>query len=121
MRTGTRAGTETRAVAEMGTGTRMGTETRTGSGRAEERRKSATNRTRDVDAMWETGETWLEREKKRRKERVSSVAANPENLENSKEAGGEAQGTQGLSKNSISRESVSPLSRLIRGFRNKYH
>ena len=38
-----------------------------------------------------------------------------------KEAGGGAQGTQGLSKICTSRESVSPLSRLIRGFRNKYH
>ena len=35
--------------------------------------------------------------------------------------GGGAQGAQGLSKNCTSRESVSPLSRLIRGFRNKYH
>ena len=34
--------------------------------------------------------------------------------------GGE-QGTQGTSKSCTSRESVSPLSRLIRGFRNKYH
>ena len=57
MGTGTGAGTETRAVAEMGMGTR------TGSGRAKERRKSAINRTRVVDAMWETGETWVEREK----------------------------------------------------------
>ena len=32
-----------------------------------------------------------------------------------------AQGAQGSSKISTSRESVSPLSRLIRGFRNKYH
>ena len=32
-----------------------------------------------------------------------------------------AQGTLSLSKNCTSRESVSPLSRLIRGFRNKYH
>ena len=38
-----------------------------------------------------------------------------------KEAGGGAQGTLSLSKNCTSRESVSPLSRLIRGFRNKYH
>ena len=30
-----------------------------------------------------------------------------------------AQGTMSLSKNCTSRESVSPLSRLIRGFRNK--
>ena len=38
-----------------------------------------------------------------------------------KEAGGRAQGAQGSSKICTSRESVSPLSRLIRGFRNKYH
>ena len=43
--------------------------------------------------------------------------ANPDNLESNKEAGGGAQGTQGSSKNCTSRESVSPLSRLIRGFR----
>ena len=54
---------------------------------------------------------------KRRKERVGPVAANPDNVENSKEAGGGAQGTQGLSKNCTSRDSGSPLSRLIRGFR----
>ena len=49
-RTGT--GTEARAVAEMETGTRMGTgtETRTGSEVAEERRRSARNFTRIVDA-----------------------------------------------------------------------
>ena len=45
------------------------------------------------------------KEKKRRQQRVRSVAANPDNLENSKETGGEAQGTQGLSKNCTSRES----------------
>ena len=56
-----------------------------------------------------------------RKERVGPVAANPDNLESNKEAEGGAQGTQGSSKNCASRESVSPLSRLIRGFRNKYH
>ena len=44
------------------------------------------------------------------------------NLESNKEAGGGAQGAQGsTSKICTSRESVSPLSRLIRGFRNKYH
>ena len=59
--------------------------------------------------------------KKRRQERVGPVAANPDNLENSKETGREGQGTQGLSKNCTSRESMSPLSRLIRGSRNKYH
>ena len=58
--------------------------------------------------------------KKCRKERVGSVAANPDNLGSNKEAGGGAQGAQGSSKICTSRESVSPLSRLIRGFRNKY-
>ena len=59
--------------------------------------------------------------KKCRKERVGSVPVNPDNLESNKEAGGGAKGTQGSSKNCTSRESVSPLSRRIRGFRNKYH
>ena len=48
-----------RTVAEMGTGTRI-TGTRIGSGRAEERRKSARNREIVVDAVRETGETWVE-------------------------------------------------------------
>ena len=63
--TGTGAGTETRAVAKMRAGTRIttGTGTRKGSRRAEERRRSARNRTRVKDAMWETGETRAEREK----------------------------------------------------------
>ena len=55
------------------------------------------------------------------KERGGPVAANPDNRESNKEAGWAAQGTQGSSKNCRSRESVSPLSRLIRGFGNKYH
>ena len=59
--------------------------------------------------------------KKCRKERVGSVAVNPDSLESNKEAWGGAQGAQGSSKICTSRESVSPLSRLIRGFRNKYH
>ena len=59
--------------------------------------------------------------KKCRKERVGSVAANSDNLGSNKEAGGGAQGAQGSSKICTSRESVSPLSRLIRGFCNKYH
>ena len=59
--------------------------------------------------------------KKCRKERVGSVAANSDNLGSNKEAEGGAQGAQGSSKICKSRESVSPLSRLIRGFRNKYH
>ena len=57
--------------------------------------------------------------KKCRKERVGSVAANPDNLESNKEAGGGAQDIQGSSKSCTSRESVSPLLRLTRGFRNK--
>ena len=59
--------------------------------------------------------------KKCRKERVGSVAANSDSLGSNKEAGGGAQGAQGSSKICTSRESVSPLSRLIRGFRNEYH
>ena len=59
--------------------------------------------------------------KKCRKERVGSVVANPDNLRSNKEAEGGAQGAQGSSKMCTSRESVSPLSRFIRGFHNKYH
>ena len=81
----------------------MGTRRRTPdgrvrSGRAEERRKSARNRKIVVDAVRESGETRVDR-KKCRKERVGSVAANPDNLESDKEAGGGAQGTQGSSRN----------------------
>ena len=42
---------------------KMGKGTRTGSGRAEERRRSAKNRTKVIDVMWETGETCVERGK----------------------------------------------------------
>ena len=49
--------------AEMGTGTTI-TGTRVGLGRAEGRRKSARNRKTAVDAVRETGETWVESEKK---------------------------------------------------------
>ena len=52
---------------------------------------------------------------------VGPVPANPDNLESNKDAGGGAQGIQCSSKNCTSRENVSPLSLLIRGFRNKYH
>ena len=58
---GAGAGTETRAIVYTRMGT--GTGTRIGSGRAEKRRRSAINRTRLVDAMWETGEIWAERGK----------------------------------------------------------
>ena len=58
MGTGTGTGTEARTVAEMGTGTRItGTGTRIGSGRAEERRKSARNRKMVVDAVREMGDS----------------------------------------------------------------
>ena len=91
-------------------------------GRAEERRRSARNHTGAVDAIWETGETLMEtEEKKSRQERIGSVAANPGNIENRKEAGGGPQDTQGSRKNCTSRESVPRLSRLIRRVRNKYH
>ena len=63
----------------------------------------------------------MERGKNVETKKVGPVAANPNNLENNKEARGGAQGTQGSSKNCTSRESVSHSSRLIRGFRNKYH
>ena len=56
-----------------------------------------------------------------RKERVDPAAADPDNLENNKEALGVAKGAQGFNKNWTSRESVSPLSRLIRGFCSKCH
>ena len=59
--------------------------------------------------------------KRCRKGSVGPVAANSNIVEINKEAGGGAEGTLSLSKNCTSRESVSPLSRLIRGFRNKYH
>ena len=58
--------------------------------------------------------------KKCRKERVGPVATNPDDLERNKEAEEGAQGTQGSSKSCTSRENVSPLSCLIRGFRNIY-
>ena len=64
MGTGTGTGTETRTVAEIGTGTTItGTGTRIGSRRAEERRKSTRKRKIVVDAVRETGETRVEREK----------------------------------------------------------
>ena len=93
----------------MGTGTGItGTGTRIGSGRAEERRRSAINRKIVVDAMCHVGNggDLGGKRKNCRKKSVGPVAANPDNLESNKEAGGGAQGTQGLSKNYTSRESV---------------
>ena len=60
---GTGTGTEARTVViEMGTGTTI-TGSRIGLGRADGRRKSARNRKIAVDAVRETGETWVESEK----------------------------------------------------------
>ena len=64
--------------------------------------------------MGETGEIWAEG-KKRRQESVGSVDVNSDDPDNGKEA----QGAQGLSTND--RDLISHLSRLIRGFRNKYN
>ena len=59
--------------------------------------------------------------KKRMRERVRSIVADPDNPENSKGAGRETQSTGGLCNKCISRERMSPLSRLIRYCCNKYH
>ena len=67
----------------------------------EDKRKSAINRKIVVDAMRETGGTWWN-EKKSRKKRVGSVAANLDSLENNKEPEGGAQGTQASCKNCTS-------------------
>ena len=87
-------GTEARTVvAEMRTRTTI-TGTRIGSGRAEERRKNARNRKIVVDAVRETKETRVKREKN--VEKKGSVAANPDNLESNKEARGGSTRYSGL-------------------------
>ena len=86
-----------------------------GGGGSKKRKKPHKSCRRDVRNGGDLGG----KRKKRRQGRVGFVAAEPDNLKKSKEAGGEAQGTQGLSKNCTSRECVSPLSRLIRGFCSK--
>ena len=50
--------------------------------------------------------------KKRRKERVGPVAANPDNLQNNNEAGVRSQGTQSSSKNCTQVEKACPLCRV---------
>ena len=96
-----------------------GNENRIGEGgrEAKKRKKSQNSCRRRAGNGGDTGG----KRKKCRKERVGSVAAHPDNLGNNKKAGGGAQGAQDSSKIRTSRESVSPLSRLIRVFRNKYH
>ena len=54
------------------------------------------------------GEDLGGKRKKYRKERAGPVAANADNLESNKEAGGGAQDTHGSSKNCTSKENVSP-------------
>ena len=121
MGTGTETGTEARTVCSGdGNGDDdNGNENRIGEGgREAKKRKKPQNSCRRRAG---NGGDMGGKRKKCRKERVGSVAANPDNLGSNKEAGGGAQGAQGSSKICASRESVSPLSRLIRGFRNKYH
>ena len=92
-------------------------EIREGGGEAKKLKKLHKSCRRDVGNGRELGGN----RKTCRQERVGSVAAKPDNLENSEEAGGKAQGTYGLNRNCTSIESVSPLARLIRGFRYKYY
>ena len=116
--TGTGVGTRRRTPHGNGGGS-DGNENRIGEGGREvKKRKKPQNGCRR--RAGNGGNTGGKRNKCR-KERVGSVAANPDNLESNKEAGGGAQDNQGPSKSCTSRESVSPLSRLIRDFRNKYH
>ena len=87
-------------------------------GREDKKRKKPLNSGR---RRVKHGKDFDGRRKRCRIERVGPVSANLDNLESNKEAGGGARGSLGSSKNCTSRESVSPLSRLIRGFRNKFH
>ena len=84
-----------------------GNENRTGEGRkeAKKRKKPQNSCRRHVRNGGDLGG----KRNTCRKERVGPVAANPDNLENKK----------GSSKKCTSRDSA--LSRLIRGFRNKYN
>ena len=92
MGSGTEAGTETRVVEEMGTRKRVGAETgaRIGSGRAARKCKKPH---KSCERHVRNGGDLGGKRKKCRKERVGPVAANPDNLENNKEAGGGEQGT----------------------------
>ena len=47
----------------------------------ENRRGSARNPRRVIDVMWETGETWEEREKHAEKDSIGSVDVDPEDLD----------------------------------------
>ena len=113
---------------ESSSGDGNGDEDGIGEGGGEGEKRNNHNKTwgRDVGNGGDLGG----KRKTRRQERVGSVAADLliDNLEDikrvtRKEGGREVQGidSQDSSNNCTSRESVSPLSRLIRGFRNKYH
>ena len=93
-----------------------GNEDRVGEGKREaKKRKKPQNSCRRHMGI---GGDFDGKRKKCRKVRVSPVTANPDNLESNKESGGGAQGTQGSSKICRRTESVSSLSRLIRGLYN---
>ena len=103
--------------AGTGTGTGVGTRRRTpdgnGDGNGDRSEDCSGDGNGDDDNGNENRIGEGGREAKKRKK--------PQNSCRRREAGGGAQGAQGSSKICTSRESVSPLSRLIRGFRNKYH
>ena len=91
----------------------MGDRIREGGGEAYKRMKPHKRCRRDMENGGDLAEIWKNIDKK-------SVAADPYNLESSKESGREATGTQSLRKNYyIVSENVSPLLPLIRGLRNK--
>ena len=119
---GTGVGTRRRTPDGNGDGNGDGSEDSSGDGngeggrKAKKRKKPQNSCRRRAENGGDTGG-----KRKKCKKRVGTVATNPDNLESNKEAGGGAQGTQGSSKNCESRESVCPLSCLIRGCRNKYH
>ena len=71
-----------------------------GGGEAKKRKEPHKSCKRDVGNGGDLGQ----KRKKCRQEKVGSVAANPDHLEDSKEARGKAHGIQGLSKNCTSRE-----------------
>ena len=77
-----------------------------GGGEAKERKKPHMRCIRDVGNGGDLGGD----RKKRRQESVGSVAADPDNLDNSKGAGTEVQGTQGLRTVQVDR--VCPLCRV---------
>ena len=72
----------------------------------------------DVQNKWDDN---THTQKKGHKRKGWSSSCQPRESRETRKQGGGAQGTQGSSKNCTSRERVSPLSRLIRGFRDEYH